>query len=343
MHYLGRQQQVNSNKFKNFKPSKYTKYFVIASASIFLIGLILFCCLGFNLGMDFTGGSVLDVKAGSALSQDGKFNELSSEINAVLKDNGLEAASIQIKGQGEDASIEVQYQNPAGMTDAEIVALNEKVHDELAESLGYTVSQTEAKGATSTSETITYAFIAIFLALIAMLIYIAIRFKLLSGIATIVILLHDVLLMCALVTIFRIEVNASFIAAIITILGYSINNTIIIFDRLRENLRKESLSHLTPMQLADLSVTQTLNRTINTSITTIMAVFLLAVVGVPSMTEFVLPILFGLIVGTYASVFISAPIWAYLMKKNPNLGMREVKKEKNKDGDDVVETTAIPV
>jgi len=315
----------------------------MASASIFLIGLIVFCCLGFNLGMDFTGGSVLEVKVGSELSQQGKFNELSEDINNVLKENGLQASSIQMKGEGEDASIEVQYQNPANMTDAEIVTLNEKIHDDLSEALGYTVSQTEAKGATSTSETMTYAFIAIFLALIAMLIYIAIRFKLLSGIATVVILLHDILLMCALVAIFRIEVNASFIAAIITILGYSINNTIIIFDRLRENSRKDSLSNLTPMQLADLSVTQTLSRTINTSITTIMAVFLLAVVGVPSMTEFVLPILFGLIVGTYASVFISAPIWAYLMKKNPNLGMKELKKEKKKDGDDVVETTAVSV
>ena len=334
---------MNSNKFKNFKPSSYTKYFAILSATIFLIGLIVFSIIGFNLGMDFTGGSVLEVKVGTELSQDGKFNELSDEINKILNKNGLSVASIQIKGEGEDATIEVQYQNPAGMTDEEIVELNTTVHDALSTELGYTVSQTEAKGATSTSETLTYAFIAIFLALIAMLIYIAIRFKLLSGIATIVILLHDILLMCALVAIFRIEVNASFIAAIITILGYSINNTIIIFDRLRENSHKDSLSKLTPMQIADLSVTQTLSRTINTSITTIMAVFLLAVVGVPSMTEFVLPILFGLIVGTYASIFISGPIWAYLMKKYPHLGMKETKKEKNNDGDDVVETTAIPV
>ena len=258
---------MNSNKFKNFQPSKYTKYFVMASASIFLIGLIVFCCLGFNLGMDFTGGSVLEVKVGSELSQQGKFNELSEDINNVLKENGIQ--SVTIREKSEVASIEVLYQNPGNMTDAEIVTLNEKIHDDLSEALGYTVSQTEAKGATSTSETMTYAFIAIFLALIAMLIYIAIRFKLLSGIATVVILLHDILLMCALVAIFRIEVNASFITAIITILGYSINNTIIIFDRLRENSRKDSLSNLTPMQLADLSVTQTLSRTIITSITTI--------------------------------------------------------------------------
>ncbi|MBR7091429.1 MAG: protein translocase subunit SecF [Clostridia bacterium] len=331
---------MNSNKLQNFQPSKYTKYFLMLSATIFLIGLIMFCVLGFNLGMDFTGGSVLEVKVGEEISQDGKFNELSDDIENILADNGVHASSIQMKGTGEEASIEVQYQTPAGVENMEDV--NTTICDTISSELGYSASA-NFKSATSTSETLTYALMAVFLALIAMLIYIAIRFKLLSGIATIVILLHDVLLMCALVAIFRIEVNASFIAAIITILGYSINNTIIIFDRLRENTSKASLTHLSPMQIADLSVKQTLNRTINTSITTIMAVFLLAVVGVPSMTEFVLPILFGLLVGTYASIFISAPIWAYLMKKNPNLGMKEVKREKNKDGDDVVETTAIPV
>lgn len=335
---------MNLSKFKqNFRPSKWTKYFLALSGTILLAGIIILCVMGFNLGMDFTGGNVVEVQVGEELNEEGTFNNLSAEITRVLDENGLHAASISIIGEGTaNASIEVQYQNKAGLDDAEMAELNQTVHDALTEALGYEVSQTETKGATSSAETLTYALMAIFLALIVMLIYIAVRFTLLSGVATVVVLLHDVLLMCAFVLICRIEVNSSFIAAIITILGYSVNNTIIIFDRVRENMKKSSLSNLTPSEIADLSVRQTLNRTINTSVTTILAILLLAIFGVASMQEFILPILFGLIVGTYAAIFISGPIWAYLMAKSykNNKNVKEstsgVLDEKTK----IVDTTA---
>ena len=335
---------MNLNNFiQNFRPSKWTKYFIALSISILLIGIVMFSIMGFNLGMDFTGGSVIEVEVGETLEQGDTFTTLSSQIETILEEKGLKASSMQIKGEDADASIEVQYQNKSGLTDAEISNLNTDIQSVLEEQLGFTVSQSEAKGATSTAETLTFALMAIFIALIAMLIYIAIRFELLSGVAALVALFHDVILMCAFVAIFRIEVNSSFIAAVITILGYSINNTIIIFDRIRENMKKQSLGNLSVKEIADLSVKQTLRRTINTSLTTILAVFLLAIFGVASMREFVLPILFGLIVGTYAAIFISAQIWAYLASRSGKVRDFTEKTNQTVLNNGVVETTATPI
>ena len=180
----------------------------------------------------------------------------------------------------------------------------------------YNIVNAESKSATTSSELLLNALLAVVIALILIMIYIAFRFEFLSGVAALITLFHDVLIMCACVAIFRIEINSAFVAAIITVLGYSINNTIIIFDRVRENLKKPSLDALSNNDIANLSVKQTLNRTINTSITTIVSIVLLACIGVPQMTEFVVPILIGLVAGTYASIFISAPMWTTLMSKS---------------------------
>lgn len=145
-------------------------------------------------------------------------------------------------------------------------------------------------------------------ACIAILLYVTFRFEFTSGVVAIVALVHDVLLLLGIYSIFRMSVDVNFIAAVLTVLGYSINNTIVIMDRIRENTRharKETYS-----QIADTSIMQTLNRSINTTITTLLTIGMVWILGVPSIKAFSLPIIMGIVVGFYSSVFVVGPLWA---------------------------------
>ena len=158
---------------------------------------------------------------------------------------------------------------------------------------------------------------ALLIAFVCMLIYIAIRFDVFSGLAALFGLAHDVLIMCAFMVFFRwaYQVNSSFIAAILTIVGYSINNTIIIFDRIRESAKKPGLSQLPRMQIVEESVSSTLSRTINTTLTTMITLVTLYIFGVESIREFAFPLVVGMIAGTYSSVLLSGQVWAMWMDK----------------------------
>lgn len=184
------------------------------------------------------------------------------------------------------------------------------------------VSEGGQTSSTVSTEILKSAILAISVALLCMLIYIIIRFELLSGISAFVALVHDLLIMFCGMVIFHIEVNANFIAGIITILGYSINNTIIIFDRVRENMKLLGGKRLNgklvkPAYIANLSVQETIMRSINTTLTTLVTISMVAIIGVPSIRVFALPIIFGLLAGTYSSIFIAPTIWAMLMKAFP--------------------------
>lgn len=320
---------------ERFKPTKLSKYFWAFSLTIILAGLILLCAVGFNLGMDFTGGNVISVKTGAAVADSAAFNNVSTRIEKVLADNGLAVSQIQKAGTGAEMEVQVQYQNING----DMTAINAKVQNDLTTEFaaeGYSVTPSQTKSASASGELLLNSFLALAIAILVILIYIAIRFELVSGLAAIITLFHDVIVMCAFVLIFRIEVNAAFIAALITILGYSVNNTIVVFDRIRENLKLDSLSNLSNSEIANLSIRQTLARTMGTSITTIAAVVMLAVLGVSSIQQFIIPIIIGLIVGTYAAIFISAPLWAKIItnsrfdKRSPNYVPRKNKKDNEK-------------
>ena len=346
---------MNSLKFKEakerFQPSKWTKYFLIFSVAVILAGAIVFAVIGFNLGMDFTGGNRLRLESNTEFTSE-QHSKIVSQSIAIFEEKGirLDESSFQDGSDSTEGTyyIEIRYQNVG--EDASMEKTNQKLVSALETAFPEfdTPKLIDNVSASASTDLLINALLAVFIALIFILIYIAIRFEFLSGIAAMLTLFHDVLIMCACVAIFRIEVNSSFIAAIITILGYSINNTIVVFDRVRENLKKPSLDNLSNMQIADLSIKQTLNRTLNTSVTTIMAIFLLALIGVPDMTEFVVPILIGLIAGTYASIFISAPLWAKMMSKTSKYGIRQKAKEKenakalqeNEEG--VVDAVATP-
>ncbi len=175
---------------------------------------------------------------------------------------------------------------------------------------------------TISDETLKSTILAVSVAMLCMLIYIIIRFELLSGLSAIIALAHDIIIMLCGMLVFRIEINATFIAALITILGYSINNTIIIFDRVRENMKLYNGKRINgklvkPAYIANKSVQETVWRSINTTLTTLITIGMVAIIGVADIQIFALPIIFGLLAGTYSSVFIAPMVWAELMKVFP--------------------------
>lgn len=322
-------QKYHSFLEKDFNIAKNFKFTILAPLVILIVAIIMFACLGFNLGLDFTGGTILKVNFGTDISTE-EYNTHKATLEKILKDNAISKYTLQKEGSSTEASVSVKFQDVSGKSEAQMNALVELVKTQISEQINpnnsisnFSVEDGQRIGASASLSLLTNALLAVSIAIALMLVYIAIRFEFASGIAAIVALLHDVILMCAFVVICRIQINSSFIAALITIIGYSINNTIVIFDRVRENLHRESLQAKTNAELVDLSVKETLTRTFYTSLTTIISVLLLAIIGVSAIKEFLLPILFGLIAGTYSSLFISGPIWSYIYKKDKDKRLRK--------------------
>ena len=216
----------------------------------------------------------------------------------------------------------------------------------------FKVQESQRIGATASSNLLSSAILAVLISAILILIYIAIRFELLSGLATLATIVHDVLIVFALVAIFRIEINSTFVAAIITVIGYSINNTIIIFDRIRENMANERVADNGSDYVVQVSVKQTLVRSLYTTATTLLAILALTIIGVPSIQIFLLPIIFGLIAGAYSSIFLAPALWTIMLKnytermklkgKTVKLSiLNKKKKEKKTTKSEVVETTVV--
>ena len=198
-------------------------------------------------------------------------------------------------------------------------------------------------GATVSTELLFNAILAVSLALIFMLCYIGIRFQLSSGLACIIALFHDILIMFAFMAICRIEITSTFIAALITILGYSINNSIIVFDRVRENMRSVYAKNMTAEQIANKSIKETLMRSINTTITTLIMILMVAIIGVSDIRIFAFPIIIGLLAGTFSSICIAPSFWALFQrvgKKNKNDTIPAHKDKKNNKSVTVTEGNA---
>lgn len=188
----------------------------------------------------------------------------------------------------------------------------------LSDKYSGSVSGGDMVGATVSTELLFTAIIAVVLALMFMLAYIGLRFQISSGLACIIALFHDLLIMFACMAIFHVEINSTFIAALITILGYSINNSIIIFDRVRENMKSVFSKGMTPEKVANKSIKDTLLRSINTTITTLIMILMVAILGVSDIKIFAFPIIIGLIAGTYSSICIAPSLWALFQRVGKN-------------------------
>ena len=278
---------------------KYKIWFSISGA-IILIGLILMLTRGLNFGIDFTGGTMMQIQMNEMVATD--------DIRTTLDAFNLNPEIVHF---GDDQS-GVIIKTKASLSNAE--------RDEILSALdtAYGLPEkpllsSEQFGPSIGTEIRNRAILAIAIASVCMLAYISFRFEAVFGIAAIIALLHDILVLLSVYAIFSLAVNSSFIAAILTIVGYSINDTIVVFDRIRENVKREKkLSH---MEIADMSIGQTLSRTINTSMTTLVVIGALYVLGLTSIKEFALPLLVGVAVGTYSSVFIASPVWSLVRSK----------------------------
>lgn len=301
-------------KLLDFKITSKVKYWCIAPAVILLVAIIVFASIsastdsaadGFGLGIDFTGGTEMTIYI-----EDNDVNEKTvTDLVQNHGDNAPRIGYIQGVTTGGENGIRIQYKNTIDNA-TEMKKLNDSLKTELSEAFdGATVDYTN-RSSTASADLIKKAFIATVVALALILVYIIIRFEWLSGIAAIIAILHDVLIMVCLTVICRVPVNSSFIAAIITIVAYSINNTIVVFDRVRERKKQFDKKSIRYADVADEAIVMTLNRTLFTSATTLVMVLMLTILGVASMRNFTLPILFGLIAGTYSSMLLAAPAWA---------------------------------
>lgn len=287
-------------------------WFIIASVVI-LLGITSFIILGLNFGIDFTGGTRL------MLNLPGGFT--TSQVRGVLKN--VEA----VDTSGRTVTLEKSYiQSVVGASGEEVVirtvTLTEEERAKLLEAVALEwpdfsegdIRNVEDVGPTVGGELLRKALQAMLLASIGMIIYVSIRFQLKFAIAAMLALLFDTFVVIAAFSVFRLEVNSPFVASVLTIVGYSINNTIVIFDRVRENLRFNPSAKMLPATL-NLSINQTLFRSVNTSLTTLIVVGVLLFGGGETLRAFTLPLFIGIICGTFSSVFLAGPLWFELKRR----------------------------
>ena len=278
---------------------------IISGAIILIAALLTIFGHGINLGIDFSGGL--------SMQYDMKTSVASEDVSAVLDTMGVTSSTVTVQGRN-DNEVNIRIKDVSKDDIQKVQAdfeagIKEKYPE--TESIGDVNYVGPVAGATLVKN----AIISVLLAAALMLIYIAIRFDLNSGLAAVFGLLHDVLIMLSFMVIFRsvIQMNSSFIAAALTIVGYSINNTIVIFDRIRENAKK--MPTVAREEITNISIRESLGRTICTTVTTLITIVALCILGVASIREFALPIIIGIISGVYSANMINGYVWAFLEEK----------------------------
>jgi preprotein translocase subunit SecF len=277
---------INFNKF----------YKLFNLVSIFLVAISLFLLLfkGLNYGVDFKGGTLIELR-----TTDEKIN-----ISSIRKAfNNMDLGDVNVKKFGNENDFLVKFEKK----DIKVNTIS-NIKKSLTESLGdyFTFRRVENVGPKVSSELLKSGIIAIALALAAMLFYIWIRFEWQFSLGAILALFHDVIITLGLFSLFGLEINLSIVAAVLTIVGYSMNDTVVIFDRVRENLKK--FSDIKIFDLTNISINETLSRTIITSVTTLLALVSIYFFGGEILKGFSLAMIMGVIFGTYSSIYIANPI-----------------------------------
>lgn len=285
----------------------YSKQCLMISAGIMVLALLLSLFgMGINVGIDFSGGMSMQYTMGEAVTQ--------SDIEGVLNGIGLKDYAVSVQGTGKDSiNIRIKAIDEDGVQGVQ-ASITEALQAKYPNAAIY--GDVNYVGPVAGATLLRNAFLSVLIAALCMLIYIAIRFDFNSGAAAVLGLVHDVLIMLSFMVILRsfVQMNSSFIAAMLTIVGYSINNTIIIFDRIRENARKMPSS--TPrVDVVNRSIKECIGRTINTTLTTLVTIVCLYIFGVSSIREFALPIIVGIISGVYSANMINGYVWAFLEEK----------------------------
>lgn len=273
------------------------RYLWFALSLLILIpGLISIAVQGFNLGIDFTGGTLLDLKFAKPVTV--------TEIRDVLKDHQLENSTIQLAGGTADTSPNV-FVRTRVLDETERTTVMSDMQQKLG---AFEILRIEKVGAIIGSELTRNALIALVVSWILMIAYITFRFEYRFAISGILALIHDVIVVIGLFSLLRKEIDASFVAAILTIVGYSINDTIVIFDRIRENMKTHKKTE-SFQELVNRSIWQTMTRSIYTVMTVLFCVGALYFFGGESTKNFSLALLIGITSGAYSSIFNASPIW----------------------------------
>jgi len=295
----------------NIQFNKFYKQFNIVSLILIIASLILLLFKGLNYGVDFKGGTLIEIRA----------NQGSSKISIIrdsFKQMNLGDVSVKNFGNETDYIVKFEKQNS---NDPKFI---NNIKTKLSNSIGSVeFRRVENVGPKVSAELLKSGVIAIALSLAAMLLYIWIRFEWQFSLGAIIALFHDVIITLGLFSLFSLEINLSIVAAVLTIVGYSMNDTVVIFDRVRENLKK--YADIKIFELTNISINETLSRTIITSITTLLALLSIYLFGGEILKGFSLAMILGVIFGTYSSIYIANPILVMLKVSQKTI----VKEEKD--------------
>ncbi len=276
----------------------YRRWTFPLSALLSILAVAVFLNLGMNTGIDFRGGTVVEMQAHEGNAD---IAQIRADANAL----GFGAVEVQAFGTPRDVALRVQLQEGGEEVQQEVVSqLRETFESD------YQFRRVEVVGPRVSSELVQSGTLGVVMAIFGVLVYLWFRFEWHFAIGAVIATLHDLVLAIGFFAITQIEFNMTSIAALLTILGYSLNDTVVIYDRIRETMRK--YKKVTVYEVLDRAVNATLSRTILTTFTTLLALAALAVLGGEIIKGFAYAMIFGLVVGTYSSIFVAAPILIYL-------------------------------
>lgn len=323
------------NLCKNYSVCKNGKFMALVPMVVLLIAIIVIVALGaqsgsytdaVGIGIDFEGGTILTVTLGEEILDDTVYNEKGKEIQNIIENveyNGQHVVVSYMQRQGANdeskTAIVFRYKN-VFRDDESIEIMNQTIREAVDDFVDPDTDLSaqnkityESIGATAASDLLKKAGIALAVSIALILVYIMIRFTFTSAIAAVICLLHDVVIMFALTVICRVQINSSYVAAMITIVAYSINNTIIIFDRCREMIKPlKGQKNIDYKGIGDEAVRTSLTRTIYSTFTTMITIVFLAILGSDTIREFCVPIILGLCAGLFSALNLATPLWAEL-------------------------------
>ena len=278
--------------------SKFFKAANIFSLLAILISILFLFLKGLNFGVDFKGGTLLEIRVSDA-------NVKIQDIRNSLK--ATELGDINVKQFGKEGDFLIKFEKDSNEDEKFISELKKTISGKIGSEVNF--RRVESVGPKVSSELLQQGITAIALSLAAMLFYIWIRFEWQFSLGSIIALFHDVVITLGIFSILSLEVNLSIVAAVLTIVGYSMNDTVVIYDRIRENLLK--YSKIRTNEIANISVNETLSRTIITSLTTLLALGSIFLLGGEILKGFSFAMILGVIIGTYSSVFVASPVLSY--------------------------------
>ena len=296
----------------NINFSNYFKKFNFLSLVLVLTSLVFIILKGLNYGIDFKGGTLIEIRLEN---KDVRVFDIRESLKKI------DLGDVNVKNFGEDRDFLIKIEKKLINNEALISNIKTILDQDLNEEVNY--RRVESVGPKVSAELLKSGFISIGLALLMMLFYIWFRFEWQFSLGSITALFHDVIITIGIFSLLSIEINLSIVAAVLTIVGYSMNDTVVIYDRIRENLSKYNKLEID--QISNLSVNETLSRTLITSVTTLLALFSIFVLGGEILKGFSFAMILGVIIGTYSSIFVASPILKHLKVSYKTLEKKEEK------------------